>query len=879
MIHSQTFRLKVQRIGQVCLFELSWGQGQQRSATLNYPETLTRLYQDWQRSYLNFYQTLMPTSLRTDVASGLRGWQMAGGSASAIAQPPPGSAHSQTSSQTNWHARLIEAQARLMYEFHHWLRSAELYEIRAEMARASREWGTVHATGLDIFLTCDPIELARFPWESWEISNEFAAIATVRIVRVPINVSQPPNQVSSPSKKQRSRARILAVMGDETGLSFQLDRMAVQSLYRLAEIRFVGWQPGRDVETVKREIVQAIADERGWDVLFFAGHSNETELSGGELGIAPGVSIAVSEIAPQLAIARDRGLQFALFNSCSGLNIAETLIGLGLSQVAVMREPVHNRVAQEFLVTFLKGLEQFKDVHEALLEACQVMKLEKNLTFPSAWLVPSLFCHPGAAWFRLKPFGWRQRLGKMMPSRLEAIALTAFCIVGLIPESQNFAQKYLLNQRIKMQAVYRNETQQVPPIGSPPVLLVQINPESIDRDNRILNPYPISQSYLSDLVKRLSNMNAKMISFDYKLDEPDGNERLLSGAIQSAVKQNQTWFAFASRYPFEQDKIFTAHEGRVAEKSWSLQGYTESLSDRMMLPDSSGDCRQACPFAYLQALLHTINQTNSRQDPLKELPSSLLPNLNSREDLRTNLINFVDKEASNDDELARLQALRLFPITELAYNSPLEQPWLQPIIDFSIPPDRIYARLSAWRVLEDPTLSLPKLDQQIVMIASGAYEEAGDETGRRDYQSVPSAVEYWRLKLPQMNNAALFPNGRWKNRSYLDKYTGGEVIAYTIHHLLTNRLVIPIPDLWLVGIAGLFGKGIVLMVKRQKTRHQWSRSHQILAGTVFLVATAGYGLAGLQLYISAAILLPWVLPSSMFWLTILPIFRRNTNAF
>lgn len=375
-------------------------------------------------------------------------------------------------------------------------------------------------------------------------------------------------------------------------------------------------------------------------------------------------------------------------------------------------------------------------------------------------------------------------------------------------------------------------------------------------------------------------MNAKIISLDYKLDEPTGDEALLYQAVQSAVRQNQTWLTFASRYESEMNEIFTAHKGRVAERNWSLQGYTESLHDRVTLPDSSGDCYQACPFAYVQALLYSANQTSSRQDSREEPPPSFLPNLNNQEDLRVSLLNYIEKAASNsnDDKLAQLKTLRISPITELAYNSPLAQPWLQPIIDFSIPPDRIYTRLSAWRVLEDSTLNLPELDQQVVMIASGAYKEAGDETGRRDYHPVPSAVEYWRLNLPQMNNAALFPNGRWKNRSYLDKYTGGELHAYTIHHLLTNRLVIPVPDLWLVGVAGLLGKGIVVLVKRQQTKHQWNRSHQILAVTVFLVATAGYGFSGLQLYISAAILLPWVLPSSMFWITILPIFRRKSNA-
>lgn len=49
------FRLKVQHIGQSCIFELTWGRGQQISATLDYPMALTTLYREWQRTYLSFY--------------------------------------------------------------------------------------------------------------------------------------------------------------------------------------------------------------------------------------------------------------------------------------------------------------------------------------------------------------------------------------------------------------------------------------------------------------------------------------------------------------------------------------------------------------------------------------------------------------------------------------------------------------------------------------------------------------------------------------------------------------------------------------------------------------------------------------------------------
>jgi hypothetical protein len=51
-------------------------------------------------------------------------------------------------------------------------------------------------------------------------------------------------------------------------------------------VQFVGWQPGKTSTELKTQICEALTDAKGWDVLFFAGHSNETAITGGELAIA-----------------------------------------------------------------------------------------------------------------------------------------------------------------------------------------------------------------------------------------------------------------------------------------------------------------------------------------------------------------------------------------------------------------------------------------------------------------------------------------------------------------------------------------------------------------------------------------------------------------
>lgn len=828
---SSIFRLKVQHIEQICLFELSWGQGQQLSATLKYPTSLTERYQDWRQIYLSFYQTAeMPLSLENSfITEPWRGRAVAGG---------------QLIPSPDWHSKLVEAEAKLLNEFHRWLRSADLFEIRATIARSSRELAAARSPlhqSIDVFLTCTPIELARLPWEVWEIGSDVAATGMIRMVRAPATIRGTVIP-SSPQITQRSRgrARILVILGDATGLNFQVDQKAIGSLARIAEVTFVGWQPGQTATAVKDQIQQAIANPRGWDILFFAGHSNETESTGGELAIAPGASITIREIEAQLRAAKERGLQVAIFNSCSGLNIAEALIDLGFSQVAVMREPIHNRVAQEFLVQFLRGLADHKDVHESLLSACQFLRLEKNLTYPSAYLLPSLFCYPGATLYRILPLQWTRFLRQLVPTRWEALALIAGITLSLIPA----VQMALLDARILLQAAYRDYTNQIPSMAEPPpVAIVQIDTASISQAG-ISQIQPLDRRYLARLIDRLTQLEARLIGIDFVLDTPQPGDEELSESIQTAIDQNHTWFVFAAILDANGEIGVNPITGITNSKE-SLEGYINATPHSVMLPYPNEDCRQTCPFAYLLSLVHT-----AQRYPVNHLPQ---PQSHRGHDLRVQFLDAISNSSSSHP-LTSLQQLHLSAISVWAYEQ-WSLNWLEPIIDFSIPADRIYDRIPAWQLLDTDQPISTHLSQQIILIAPGADERTGMAPGKADRFPVPAAMRYWRVQ-------------NW--------LTGGESLAYMMHHQLTQRLVIPIPNLWIVAGVALLGKGGSLWLTHQKQQLIQQRQKKYLAGLI--AVTAAYGLIGLQLYISAAVLCPWLLPSAVLWAYILPALRRSTDA-
>lgn len=807
------------------VFNLYWGEGQYLSAELPYPSLVCERYQEWQTAYLNFYRRLYavpPLASIPTLPDPLRGRAAESGSFSAT---------------EDWRSQLVQAEAHLLSEFYRWLHSVQLIEIRRQIVQLTTAQPHHPSRYLDLFLSCNDPELDHLPWEVWEIGSEFAAAAAIQIVRTPKNL-----RTAAPAIRHRRRAkpRILVILGDETGLNFQGDRQAMQALARLSDIQFIGSQPTQDRQTLPLRIAEAIADPQGWDVLLFAGHSNEAALTGGKLALAPGMSIAVSEIIPQLKLACERGLQFALFNSCNGLGIAEALVDLGVSQVAVMREPIHNQVAQEFLVQFLRNLAQFKDVHESLTGACQSLKLEKNLTYPSAYLVPSLFCRPDTQLFRLYSSDLTSWLRPWLPTRMQLVSLLLLSLVSLMLPVQG----KLLEQRLWLQAVYRHVTQQGTALTSPPITLVQIDSQSIQAA-QLAQVNPMDRSYLATLVDRMAALNAQIIGIDYLLDRPalqSQKDQALAQAIQSALQPpSQSWFVFADMW--ENGAWVKLHPDLV-NPDQSLIGdmhlltrndvptYVKTITPNMF-DFAESEARTPLPFSFVLALAKTsrprFNYTNSGP---AQGSTNFLAQIPSR-----STVSIPDR--------AQLQ-----PITALSYR--FNQLWLHPIIDFSIPPDQIYNTISAEKLLSDKTI--PSLQSQIVILAAGNYNDAGIIPGQDNYRA-PAAVRHWRSW-----------RGNFKqNSERMNTITGGEIHAYMTQAFLSHRLVIPIPDLWMIGIAALLGKSMTLY-KPKQLNWRW-----------LLCGTAAYGLLTLRVFISAAILLPIVLPTLTVWAFSLPALQTKRH--
>lgn len=825
MTHSR-FEITVWQNESTCFFLLLCPETNRKvRASLPFSQELVKRYKRWQRRYYRFYH--FPFSIEL---------------------PDSGSIGSSSGDLVN---DLKEAEQDLIKAFQKWLGQGELREIQQEIqTEINRNISHLSKSvklpkkypPVDLFIACDSLDLARLPWESWEVIPQDSHLGTVRIMRTSMNSPEAIN--IKPKLQLYRKTRILAILGRDPRLPLQEDWKALQQLKSIAEVELINWSPQEKAVNIKKKITATIADERGWDVLFFAGHSDETNTTGGKLAIAPNVFLSISEIEAQLIQAKENGLQLAIFNSCSGLSIANSLINLGL-QVIVMREPIRNDVAQSFLKYFCRHLAQHRDVLNALQSACKYLQSNEKFAYPSAYLIPSFFCPPGVVPFQIKSFGWKERLRQWQPTTIETVAVS----VVLILSFQIPLQDFLLEQRIWVQSIYRTITGQVPQ-GTPPVMLIHIDQESISRANIDGNKIdPIDRKYLARIIQKASTLETKVIGLDYFLNSPTTEDQLLAQSIRTAIERKGIWFVFGTKKDLRKTEVKITD--KIVNINQSLRGYTNAPLWYIKLLTANEDCIQSCPFSYLLAIAHTLNQN----PPSPDLPN---PKLRNKTDFRLQVIAHLKKINNQNQQITFLKKARLTGITDFA-NEQFSQLWLQPIIDFSIQPGQVYERIPAWKFLESSFDQKDKLrsKQQIAIIAPGGYDRAGVIPGS-DTFPLPRAFAYWQERSYKMANS---------QETYLQKFTGGEGLAYMVHHLLRQRFVIPIPDLWMMVAAIFLGKGTTLILcQHQRQQRRWL----IGLGS----ATAVYGLVGLQVYISGAVLVPWVLPSTVFWIFVLSTIRR-----
>lgn len=343
--------------------------------------------------------------------------------------------------------------------------------------------------------------LQRLPWHLWNFIEHYQLCE--------VAVSTPKYERVRPLAKQKTnKVRILAILGNSQGIDIQQDRNILEQLPN-SSIRFL-------VEPSRRELDKWLWDEQGWDILFFAGHSNSQD-DRGQIHINQTSSLTISELKNALSYAISRGLKIAIFNSCDGMGLARQLIDLQINQIIVMREDIPDFIAQEFVKYFLGAFSEGQSFYLAVRYArSRLQGLEEE--FPGASWLPVIcqnIAEETLTWQELSGESNITAFPKLTVRNLKITFLASVLVTGLITgvRSLGFMQQWELSAFDSMMRMRPDE-------GADKRLLVITVTEADIQAQQQRQKSSLSDNTLQELLQKLSLYKPRAIGLDIYRDFP-----------------------------------------------------------------------------------------------------------------------------------------------------------------------------------------------------------------------------------------------------------------------------------------------------------------------------------------------------------------------
>ncbi|MBE9035032.1 CHASE2 domain-containing protein [aff. Roholtiella sp. LEGE 12411] len=367
-----------------------------------------------------------------------------------------------------------------------------------------------------VLIKTDEIWLRRLPWQLWNFFEDYS--------QAEVALSAPEYE-SLPKLKTvsfKEKVKILAILGNSQGIFIEKDRNLLEILPD-AEITFL-------VEPQRNQLNEQLW-EQDWNILFFAGHSSSHEDGkSGNIYINQTDCLTIDELKYALLKAVSKGLQLAIFNSCDGLGLAHQLEDLHIPQIIVMREPVQDFVAQEFLKNFLKRFSDGESMYLAVRESREKLHGIED-KYPCAVFLPVICQNPAAvppAWkdFLINPqietskpqvnkyitqaqFRWRSVQVVLLSSLIVTGLVMGVRSLGLLQSSELKAFDHLMGLRSEEKPDSR-------------FLIITVDEADIQYQNRMkMNMrWSLSDQALAQLLKKLDQYQPRTIGLDIYRDFP-----------------------------------------------------------------------------------------------------------------------------------------------------------------------------------------------------------------------------------------------------------------------------------------------------------------------------------------------------------------------
>jgi hypothetical protein len=258
-------------------------------------------------------------------------------------------------------------------------------------------------------------QLRLLPWNEIFLEHHQYAETSISLAR------QFQRRSNLQPKKQ---VRVLAVLGNNSA-DISLDGNS--NLNSAIDVDFDYQQlektraRGAYIQTLKqptiKQLQEALQDPQGWHIFFFAGHSQSLQNNtiGSIFLNQTEKPLDIDDLKAELSMSIEHGLQIAIFNSCDGLGLANQLAELNLPQSIVMREPVPDEVAKDFLQKFLDAFSHNKSLFESVRQARAYLhqKFDQQSKYPGASWLPTIVRNPAVSlpqwndFITESPLSWR----------------------------------------------------------------------------------------------------------------------------------------------------------------------------------------------------------------------------------------------------------------------------------------------------------------------------------------------------------------------------------------------------------------------------------------------------------------------------------------
>jgi ABC-type branched-subunit amino acid transport system substrate-binding protein len=319
---------------------------------------------------------------------------------------------------------VIQLSEKLQEEFNEWLHysNKHWHELREALIPLLRRNGYGNGSGngggngngdrprLIIDLGNDDT-LKRLPWQDWKLLRQHYdySDAAIRVLNPPGHYSEKRNYPSA------AKIRILVLVGESDDINTDRDLEAIQQIAR---------ENPEMVEVVSRlqptpEVLQTtLEDPQGFHILVYVGHSRSDEDGNvGWLLLNQTDEISIHSFKFALSRLVRKGLQLAIFNSCDGLGLAQQLAQIDVPRCIVMKEPVPDPVAVEFLQRFFHEFARKKRSLLSSMRAARQGLEHFNLRYSEVTWLPTVCIKQNT-----EPLTWQLLLDQLQPATQPSVS-------------------------------------------------------------------------------------------------------------------------------------------------------------------------------------------------------------------------------------------------------------------------------------------------------------------------------------------------------------------------------------------------------------------------------------------------------------------------